>query len=71
MAHSHTFLIDTITDERNNIEKLTLAVLSHLPTAVLYVHDLSGDCGTSPDDQANNKTLFNIYLFCLKACPFQ
>ncbi|KAJ4762888.1 Nucleolar GTP-binding protein 1 [Rhynchospora pubera] len=38
-------------DDRNNIERLTLAVLSHLPTAVLYVHDLSGDCGTSADDQ--------------------
>ncbi|XP_031502291.1 uncharacterized protein LOC116265660 isoform X2 [Nymphaea colorata] len=38
-------------DERNNIEKLTLAVLSHLPTAILYVHDLSGECGSSPSDQ--------------------
>uniref|UniRef100_A0A0D9X4M2 OBG-type G domain-containing protein n=1 Tax=Leersia perrieri TaxID=77586 RepID=A0A0D9X4M2_9ORYZ len=38
-------------DERNNIEKLTLAVLSHLPIAVLYVHDLSEDCGTSVSDQ--------------------
>lgn len=38
-------------DDRNNIERLTLAVLSYLPTAVLYVHDLSGECGTSPDDQ--------------------
>ena len=38
-------------DERNNLEKLTLAVLSHLPTAILYVHDLSGECGTSPSDQ--------------------
>ncbi|XP_073012552.1 uncharacterized protein [Typha latifolia] len=38
-------------DDRNNIERLTLAVLSHLPTAILYVHDLSGQCGTSPDDQ--------------------
>ncbi|XAR63310.1 hypothetical protein NMG60_11023203 [Bertholletia excelsa] len=38
-------------DDRNNLEKLTLAVLSHLPTAVLYVHDLSGECGTSPSDQ--------------------
>ncbi|EPS65065.1 hypothetical protein M569_09714, partial [Genlisea aurea] len=37
--------------DRNNLEKLTLAVLSHLPTAVLYVHDLSGQCGTSPSDQ--------------------
>ncbi|XP_052194064.1 uncharacterized protein LOC127802350 [Diospyros lotus] len=38
-------------DDRNNLEKLTLAVLSHLPTAVVYVHDLSGECGTSPSDQ--------------------
>ncbi|KAI4305313.1 hypothetical protein L6164_028685 [Bauhinia variegata] len=38
-------------DDRNNLEKLTLAVLSHLPTAILYVHDLSGECGTSPSDQ--------------------
>ncbi|KAL8129068.1 hypothetical protein V2J09_018223 [Rumex salicifolius] len=38
-------------DDRNNLEKLTLAVLSHLPTAVVYVHDLTGECGTSPSDQ--------------------
>ncbi|KAL7135515.1 hypothetical protein ABFS83_11G102200 [Erythranthe nasuta] len=38
-------------EDRNNLEKLTLAVLSHLPTAVLYVHDLTGECGTSPSDQ--------------------
>ncbi|GAB4862017.1 hypothetical protein Ancab_037271 [Ancistrocladus abbreviatus] len=38
-------------EDRNNLEKLTLAVLSNLPTAVLYVHDLSGECGTSPPDQ--------------------
>ncbi|MQL74202.1 hypothetical protein Taro_006577, partial [Colocasia esculenta] len=43
------FVFDT--DERNNLEMLTLAVLSHLPTAVLYVHDLSGECGTSASDQ--------------------
>ncbi|KAK1558686.1 hypothetical protein Q3G72_005401 [Acer saccharum] len=42
-------------EERNNLEKLTLAVLSHLPTAILYVHDLTGECGTSPSDQ------FKIY----------
>lgn len=41
--------------DRNNLEKLTLAVLSHLPTAILFVHDLSGECGTSPTDQ------FTIY----------
>ncbi|XP_020277050.1 nucleolar GTP-binding protein 1 [Asparagus officinalis] len=38
-------------DDRNNLERLTLAVLTHLPTAVLYVHDLTGECGTSPADQ--------------------
>ncbi|XP_060206169.1 uncharacterized protein LOC132633633 isoform X2 [Lycium barbarum] len=38
-------------EDRNNLEKLTLAVLTHLPTAVLYVHDLSGECGMSPLDQ--------------------
>ncbi|KAJ4727332.1 nucleolar GTP-binding protein 1 [Melia azedarach] len=38
-------------EDRNNLEKLTLAVLSHLPTAILFVHDLSGECGTSPSDQ--------------------
>ncbi|KAL6840870.1 hypothetical protein ACP4OV_029396 [Aristida adscensionis] len=37
--------------DRNNIERLTLAVLSFLPIAVLYVHDLSEDCGTSVADQ--------------------
>ncbi|GJN12386.1 hypothetical protein PR202_ga30659 [Eleusine coracana subsp. coracana] len=37
--------------DRNNIERLTLAVLSYLPIAVLYVHDLSEDCGTSVADQ--------------------
>ncbi|KAL0665507.1 hypothetical protein Bca4012_102345 [Brassica carinata] len=42
-------------EDRNNLEKLTLAVLTHLPTAVLYVHDLTGECGTSTSDQ------FRIY----------
>ncbi|XP_051150205.1 nucleolar GTP-binding protein 1 isoform X2 [Andrographis paniculata] len=49
-------------DDRNNLEKLTLAVLSHLPTAVLYVHDLSGECGTSPLDQQIE------YLICPASC---
>ncbi|XP_021897965.1 nucleolar GTP-binding protein 1 [Carica papaya] len=48
-------LLKRCDDDRNNLEKLTLAVLTHLPTAVLYVHDLSGECGTSPSDQ------FKIY----------
>lgn len=44
-------LLTRCDEDRNNLEKLTLAVLSHLPTAVLYVHDLTGECGTSPSDQ--------------------
>lgn len=40
-------------EARNNLEKLTLAVLTHLPTAVVYVHDLTGECGTSVSDQVN------------------
>ncbi|KAL6289705.1 hypothetical protein ACE6H2_007215 [Prunus campanulata] len=44
-------LLKRCDEDRNNLEKLTLAVLSHLPTAILYVHDLSGQCGTSPSDQ--------------------
>lgn len=44
-------LLNRDDDKRNNLEKLTLAVLSHLPTAVLYVHDLTGECGTSPSKQ--------------------
>ncbi|KAI5062895.1 hypothetical protein GOP47_0021442 [Adiantum capillus-veneris] len=38
-------------DERNNMERLTLAALSYLPTAVLYVHDLTGECGVKVSDQ--------------------
>ncbi|KAG6386667.1 hypothetical protein SASPL_151836 [Salvia splendens] len=49
------FQVTDTPEDRNNLEKLTLAVLSHLPTAVLFVHDLSGECGTSPSDQ------FTIY----------
>ncbi|XVF03493.1 hypothetical protein REPUB_Repub04eG0265800 [Reevesia pubescens] len=44
-------LLKRCDETRNNLEKLTLAVLSHLPTAILYVHDLSGECGMSPSDQ--------------------
>ncbi|KAB1225036.1 hypothetical protein CJ030_MR1G027558, partial [Morella rubra] len=40
-------------EDRNNLEKLTLAVLSHLRTAILCVHDLSGECGTSRSDQCD------------------
>ncbi|KAJ9188584.1 hypothetical protein P3X46_003927 [Hevea brasiliensis] len=48
-------LLKRCDEDRNNLEKLTLAVLTHLPTAILYVHDLTGECGTSASDQ------FEIY----------
>ncbi|KDP28914.1 hypothetical protein JCGZ_14685 [Jatropha curcas] len=48
-------LLKRCDEERNNLEKLTLAVLRHLPTAILYVHDLTGECGTPVSDQ------FEIY----------
>lgn len=41
-------------DERNEMESLTLAAMQHLPTAVMYVMDLSGEAGdkcSSLDDQ--------------------
>ena len=39
---------------RNKMEELTLAAMSHLPTAVMYVMDLSGGAGdkcSSVEDQ--------------------
>lgn len=41
-------------DERNEMESLTLAAMQHLPTAVMYVMDLSGGAGdkcSSVEDQ--------------------
>lgn len=60
-------IIFVITEDRNNLEKLTLAVLTHLPTAVLYVHDLTGECGTSPSDQVylvKNNFLWSLHQMC-------
>jgi len=33
--------------DRNAMEHLTLACLAHLPTRVLFVLDLTAECGTS------------------------
>ncbi|CAI5459394.1 unnamed protein product, partial [Closterium sp. Yama58-4] len=33
--------------QRNSIELLTIAAITHLPTAVLFVHDPSEECGVS------------------------
>ncbi|XP_021865758.1 nucleolar GTP-binding protein 1 isoform X2 [Spinacia oleracea] len=49
-------VLTRLDEERNNLEKLTLAVLTHLPTAVIYVHDLTGECGTSVSDQFTTYT---------------
>lgn len=38
-------------EDRNDMEKLTLASLQHLMTSVLFVIDLTGECGTSLLDQ--------------------
>lgn len=44
-------LLDRAEADRNAMERLTLACLQHLPTAVLYVSDLTGECGTSVASQ--------------------
>jgi GTP1/Obg family GTP-binding protein len=38
-------------EDRNAMENLTLACLAHLPTSVLFVMDLTGECGTSLENQ--------------------
>ena len=38
-------------EDRNNMEHLTLASLQYLPTSVLFVMDLTEECGTSLMDQ--------------------
>lgn len=38
-------LLDRPDQERNAMERLTLACLAHLPTSVLFVMDLTGECG--------------------------
>lgn len=38
-------------EERNKMELLTLAALQHLPTNIIFVIDLTEDCGTSLQDQ--------------------
>ena len=50
--HTTTPVKDCRPDEdRNAMERLTLASLQHLPTAVLFVVDLTEGCGTSVGDQ--------------------
>ena len=44
-------LLNRAEEDRNAMERLTLACLQHLPTAVLFVADLTGECGTSVANQ--------------------
>ena len=39
-------------DERNAMELLTFAALAHLPTAVVFVTDLTEECGCTIEEQA-------------------
>ncbi len=38
-------------EDRNKMEMLTLAVLEHLDASVMFVSDLTEECGTSVEDQ--------------------
>jgi nucleolar GTP-binding protein len=44
-------LLNRPEEDRNDMEMLTLASLQYLMTSVLFVMDLTGDCGTSLRDQ--------------------
>ncbi len=46
------------------MELLTLAALEHLPTSVLYVMDLTEECGTSLQDQWDIR-----WVVCVCVCP--
>nr|WCZ58675.1 nucleolar GTP-binding protein [Seculamonas ecuadoriensis] len=56
-------VLDHPLEDRNNIEMLSITALAHLRAAVLYIMDLSGDCGYSIDEQValfrNIKPLFS------------
>lgn len=44
-------LLNRPDEERNAMEMLTLATLQYLPTSVVYIMDLTEECGTSIVDQ--------------------
>ncbi|CAI5492994.1 unnamed protein product [Closterium sp. Naga37s-1] len=41
------FVLPSSPEQRNSIELLTIAAITHLPTAVLFVHDPSEECGVN------------------------
>ncbi|KAK8972738.1 hypothetical protein V6N11_012932 [Hibiscus sabdariffa] len=67
-------LLKRCDEDMNNLEMLTLAVLSHLPTAI-HVHDLSGECGMSPSDQfmiykeISKRFDNHLWLDVISKCP--
>ena len=44
-------LLNRAEEDRNAMERLTVACMAFLPTSVLFVMDLTGQCGTSPSTQ--------------------
>ena len=44
-----------MSEDRNRIEKLTIAVLTHLPTSIVFVHDPSEECGMSMEKQVRRR----------------
>jgi hypothetical protein len=50
------------------IEKLTLAAASHLQTAILSVHNLTGDCGPTPPDQSAYTSAMLVQYKCCSGC---
>ncbi|KAJ8905779.1 hypothetical protein NDN08_002284 [Rhodosorus marinus] len=49
-------LLNRDEDDRNTIEKLAVAALQHLNSVVLFIVDLTEDCGTSVADQLELRT---------------
>ncbi len=55
------------------MERLTLACLQHLPTVVLFVADLTGECGTSVSDQWKIRLVRDVRalrLICVSGAVF-
>merc|ERR1740139_2001707 len=50
-------LLNRQNEERNEMEALTLAAMEHLPTAVMYVMDLSGGAGDKCSSVADQLVL--------------
>lgn len=46
-------ILDKPLEERNTIEMLSITALAHLNAAVVYVMDISGQCGYSLEEQVN------------------